>query len=132
MRKELGIFILLMLLCAVVAIINPRFLVASNLQNISRLIGMFGILSIGAGVVIITSGIDLSVGSIMALVGILLSIFLTEKKWPSGLAVLAVDCNRSRFGMDSWTVYHTAENSAIHRDSVRITVLSWAGPVYCQ
>ncbi|HEY6183608.1 MAG TPA: ABC transporter permease [Terriglobales bacterium] len=90
MRKELGIFILLALLCAVVAVINPRFLVASNLQNISRLIGMFGILSIGAGVVIITSGIDLSVGSIMALVGILLSIFLTEKKWPSGLAVLAV------------------------------------------
>jgi len=51
---------------------------------------MFGILSIGAGVVIITSGIDLSVGSIMALVGILLSIFLTQKKWPSVLAVLAV------------------------------------------
>jgi ribose transport system permease protein len=90
MRKELGIFILLALLCAVVAVINPRFLVSSNLQNISRLIGMFGILSIGAGIVIITSGIDLSVGSIMALVGILLSIFLTEKKWPSGLAVLAV------------------------------------------
>jgi len=90
MRKELGIFILLVLLCVVVAAINPRFLVASNLQNISRLIGMFGILSIGAGVVIITSGIDLSVGSIMALVGILLSIFLTQKKWPSVLAVLAV------------------------------------------
>jgi ribose transport system permease protein len=90
MRKELGIFILLLLLCVVVAAINPRFLVASNLQNISRLIGMFGILSIGAGVVIITSGIDLSVGSIMALVGILLSIFLTQKKWPSVLAVLAV------------------------------------------
>jgi ribose transport system permease protein len=90
MRKELGIFILLVLLCVVVAAINPRFLVASNLQNISRLIGMFGILSIGAGIVIITSGIDLSVGSIMALVGILLSIFLTQKKWPSLLAVLAV------------------------------------------
>ena len=89
MRKELGIFILLVLLCAVVAAINPRFLVSSNLQNISRLIGMFGILSIGAGLVIITGGIDLSVGSIMALVGILLSIFLTQKKWPAMLAVLA-------------------------------------------
>jgi ribose transport system permease protein len=90
MRKELGIFILLLLLCAVVAAINPRFLVASNLQNISRLIGMFGILSIGAGLVIITGGIDLSVGSILALVGVLLSIFLTQKKWPPLLAVLAV------------------------------------------
>lgn len=90
MRKELGIFILLVLLCAVVAVINPRFLVASNLQNISRLIGMFGILSIGAGLVIITGGIDLSVGSILALVGVLLSIFLTQKKWPPLLAVLTV------------------------------------------
>jgi len=43
MRKELGIFILLVLLCVVVAAINPRFLVGSNLQNISRLIGMFAI-----------------------------------------------------------------------------------------
>ena len=90
MRKELGIFILLVLLCVVVAAINPRFLVSSNLQNISRLIGMFGILSIGAGIVIITGGIDLSVGSIMALVGIVLSILLTQKKWPPFLAVLAV------------------------------------------
>jgi ribose transport system permease protein len=88
MRKELGIFILLVLLCVVVAAINPRFLVSSNLQNISRLIGMFGILSIGAGIVIITGGIDLSVGSIMALVGIVLSILLTQKKWPPLLAVL--------------------------------------------
>ncbi len=77
-----------MLLCVVVAAINPRFLVSSNLQNISRLIGMFGILSIGAGIVIITGGIDLSVGSIMALVGIVLSILLTQKKWPPLLAVL--------------------------------------------
>ncbi len=90
MRKELGIFVLLVLLCVVVAAINPRFLVAGNLQNISRLVGMFGILSIGAGLVIVTGGIDLSVGSIMALVGILLSIFLTQKKWPALLAVLAV------------------------------------------
>jgi ribose transport system permease protein len=90
MRKELGILILLVVLCVVVAVINPRFLVSSNLQNISRLIGMFGVLSIGAGVVIITSGIDLSVGSVMALVGVVLSILLTQRKWPAFLAVLAV------------------------------------------
>ena len=90
MRKELGIFLLLLVLCATVAGINPRFLVASNLQNISRLIGMFGILSIGAGVVIITGGIDLSVGSMLALVGVVLSILLTDQKWPAPLALLTV------------------------------------------
>ena len=43
--------------------LNPRFLSVANLQNMARLIGMYGIFSIGAGIVIITGGIDLSVGS---------------------------------------------------------------------
>src|SRR5436853_540528 len=74
MKKELGIFILLVVLCVTVAIINPRFLGAANLTNMARLIGMFGIFSIGLGLVIITSGIDLSVGSVFALQGVLIAI----------------------------------------------------------
>ena len=79
MRKELGIFILLIVLCAIVAIYNPNFLQVINLQNLARQIGAFGIFSIGLGLVIITGGIDLSVGSMMALLGVLLSILLTEQ-----------------------------------------------------
>ncbi|HEV3470811.1 MAG TPA: ABC transporter permease [Pyrinomonadaceae bacterium] len=90
MRKELGTFVLLVVLCVVVAAINPRFLGGANLQNMARLIGMYGIFSIGIGVVIITGGIDLSVGSMFALLGVLLSIFLTEWGWPGALAVVAV------------------------------------------
>jgi ribose transport system permease protein len=88
MRKELGIFILLIVLCVIVAIINPRFLVAANLQNIGRLIGAFGIFSLGLGLVIITGGIELSVGSMMALLGVLLSMMLTEWHWAALPAVL--------------------------------------------
>src|ERR1043166_2444092 len=51
---------------------------------------MYGIFSIGLGVVIITSGIDLSVGSIFALLGVLLSIMLTEWHLPAALAVVLV------------------------------------------
>ena len=47
MKKELGIGILLVVVCVVVAIINPRFLGAANLANQARLIGMNGIFSIG-------------------------------------------------------------------------------------
>jgi ribose transport system permease protein len=90
MRKELGTFVLLVVLCVVVAAINPRFLGGANLQNMARLIGMYGIFSIGIGVVIITGGIDLSVGSMFALLGVLLSIFLAEWGWPGALAVVAV------------------------------------------
>jgi ribose transport system permease protein len=90
MRKELGIFILLVVLCAVVSVMDPRFLGSANLQNMGRLIGAYGIFSIGMGLVIITGGIDLSVGSVFALLGVLLSMMLTEWRWPWLLATLAV------------------------------------------
>ncbi len=90
MKKELGTFILLVLLCVVVAIINPRFLSAANLQNITRLIGAYGIFSLGLGMVIITGGIELSVGSVFALLGVLMSMMLTEWHWPGLVAVIAV------------------------------------------
>ena len=90
MRKELGTFVLLVVLCVVLAILNPSFLDATNLQNLARLIGIYGIFSIGLGLVIITGGIDLSVGSVFALLGVLLSIFLVEWQLPAAIAVLAV------------------------------------------
>lgn len=90
MKKEAGTFVLLVVLCVIVALINPRFVSGANLQNMARLIGAFGIFSIGAGIVIITGGIDLSVGSVFALLGVLLSIFLTEWGWPGWIAVLVV------------------------------------------
>ena len=90
MKKEAGIAGLLVLLCVIVAILNPRFLGATNLQNMSRLIGMFGIFSIGQGIVIITGGIDLSVGSVFALGGVLLAMMLREWHWAWAVAVMAV------------------------------------------
>ncbi|MEO7275639.1 MAG: ABC transporter permease [Vicinamibacterales bacterium] len=90
MKKELATFLLLVVLCAVVTALNPRFVSASNLQNTARLIGAFGIFSLGLGLVIITGGIDLSVGSAFALLGVLLSIMLTEwhLAWPVAVMVL--------------------------------------------
>jgi ribose transport system permease protein len=90
MKKELGIFAMLVVLCIVVAILNPLFLSVMNLQNTARLVGMFGIFSIGVGVVIITGGIDLSVGSLFALFGVLLSFMLMRWGWPWPLAIAAI------------------------------------------
>jgi ribose transport system permease protein len=90
LKKELGTFLLLVVLCVVVAILNPRFLAPANLQNMARLIGAYGIFSIGLGIVIITGGIDLSVGSVFALLGVVLSMMLTEWGWPGALSVVAI------------------------------------------
>ena len=82
MKKEIGIFTLLVVLCAVTGFENPRFFSQANLVNIANLIGLYGIFSIGLGLVIITGGIDLSVGSMIALGGMLLVLALTEWHWP--------------------------------------------------
>lgn len=90
MRKELGIFILLVFLCVVTTLKNPLFLSIANLHDMAQLIGMYGIFSIGMGIVIITGGIDLSVGSAFALLGVLLSLMLTTWHWNQFLAILMV------------------------------------------
>src|SRR6186997_3019380 len=90
MKKELGIFVLLVVLCVIVSIINPNFLLPINLQNLARQIGAFGIFSIGLGLVIITGGIELSVGSMMALLGVLMSMMLTE--WHIGVVPAILLC----------------------------------------
>lgn len=88
MRKELGIFVLLVVLCAVTSVMNPRFLSATNMTNMANIVGLFGVFSLGLGLVIITGGIDLSVGSMFALTGVLLAMALTEWHWPWPLAAL--------------------------------------------
>ncbi len=89
-RKEFGLFVLLFVLCMVTTWREPVFLSGDNMHNMAKRIGMYGIFSIGLGFVIITGGIDLSVGSAMALVGVVLSILMNEQGWPVALGFGAV------------------------------------------
>lgn len=89
MKKELGIFLLLVLLCLATGAKSPNFVSQANLTNLANAVGMYGVFSLGMGLIIITGGIDLSVGSVCALVGMLLAMALTEWHWAWPLAVLA-------------------------------------------
>jgi len=71
LKKDLGLLVLILVVGAVVAFINPRFLSPINLSNTMNLIGLYGLFSIGVGFVIITGGIELSVGSMFALLGVI-------------------------------------------------------------
>ena len=73
LRRELGMLVALVLMCAGLYVSNPDFLGQSNMVNTSRQIAMLGIFSIGVGFVIITGGIDLSVGSIIGLTGVIIA-----------------------------------------------------------
>jgi ribose transport system permease protein len=73
MRRELGMLIALALMCLALWTSNSDFLGASNIVNTSRQISMLGILAIGIAFVIITGGIDLSIGSVVGLTGVIIA-----------------------------------------------------------
>ena len=63
------LFIILLLVILVLGIINPKFLTLSNFSNIFKQIATNAILAAGMCFVILTGGIDISVGAILAFVG---------------------------------------------------------------
>jgi ribose transport system permease protein len=72
-RRELGMFVALAVLCLGLWATNHDFLGASNVVNLTRQVSMLGIFAIGISFVIITGGIDLSIGSIIGLTGVLIA-----------------------------------------------------------
>lgn len=88
MKKNLGIFLLLVAVCVFTAVQNQNFLGAYNMENVIKWSSLYAILGIGAAFVIITGGIDLSIGSVVGLVGTLLPWLLVKHGWnvPSALA----------------------------------------------
>jgi ribose transport system permease protein len=73
MRRELGMMVALFVLCLGLWWSNHNFIGESNVFNTSRQISMLGILAIGSAFVIVTGGIDLSVGSMVGLTGVILA-----------------------------------------------------------
>ncbi len=69
-RQEFGLIIVLIVLGAVVDIVNPRFLTATNVFNLLQTVAVIGIIAVGQTFVLIAGEIDLSVGSVLALAGV--------------------------------------------------------------
>lgn len=89
-RKDLGLLVLILVVSAAVALINPRFLSPINLSNTANLIGLFGIFAVAQAFVIISGGIELSVGSVIALLGVLFVDLVAAGTLNPGLAALLV------------------------------------------
>ena len=87
MKKILGILGLLIFVCLMTHLFSDRFLTTYNVENLIRRTALFGIISIGAGFVIMTSGIDLSIGSMICLIGCLLPWMLFECEFSMALAL---------------------------------------------
>ncbi|MEY3307965.1 MAG: hypothetical protein RLZZ413_2003 [Pseudomonadota bacterium] len=75
--QRYGILIALAVVCLTLALISENFLSTRNILNVLRQTSINGILAIGMTFVILTRGIDLSVGSVVALGGIVAASFAT-------------------------------------------------------
>jgi ribose transport system permease protein len=82
MKKNLGLLLLLVAACIVTYCLNDRFLAPVNIENLLRRTALFSLISIGAAFVIASGGIDLSIGSMVCLVGTLLPWLTASNGWP--------------------------------------------------
>jgi len=89
-KKDLGLFVLILVVAALTAWRQPLFLSPINIANTANLVGLFGIFAIGQGFVIMTGGIELSSGSMIAILGVLFIDLIANKGVPWPLAVLII------------------------------------------
>ena len=87
-HNTLGILIALIVLCVVLALASPVFLSASNFWNIFQQVSINFVVAIGMAFVIISGGIDLSIGSSMAIVGLVMAMMMKSGQ-PVWLAIIA-------------------------------------------
>ncbi|WP_220182093.1 ABC transporter permease [Bacillus taeanensis] len=80
--KKYGILIILFLLIALMSVLTPYFLTFPNMINIVRQMSIIGIIAIGVTPIIITKGIDLSSGSLIALVSVVVAGFAHPGDYP--------------------------------------------------
>ena len=86
-RLEVRMVGLAILIAVVLSLLSPFFLTRSNIFNVLDQSVVIGIVSVGMTFVILTGGIDLSVGSVAGLTGIILGLTLEHLPIPAAIAV---------------------------------------------
>ena len=88
LSQRFGLVFSFLLLCVVLSLLSDRFLTLNNVVNVLRQSTINGIISVGMAYVILTAGIDLSAGSVLALCTVVTADLL-QKGVPVPLAVIA-------------------------------------------
>jgi fructose transport system permease protein len=96
---QLGPFIALVLACAFFAVTTDRFFSGENLSLILQQVTVVGVIAIGQTLIILTAGIDLSCGMVMALGSVVMTKFAVELGLPTPIAVLSGIAVTAAFGL---------------------------------
>ncbi|MBI5388689.1 MAG: ABC transporter permease [Verrucomicrobia bacterium] len=84
-----GLVLVLVVICGMLAVLKPQFLTWPNLINVVRQISINGILAVGVTCVLLTGGVDLSLGSVVALAGVVAAGFAHPDQFPLVVPVAA-------------------------------------------
>ncbi len=78
--------IVLILACIVFGIVSDRFFKAGNLSILLQQTAVIGSLAVGQTLIILTAGIDLSIGAVMVLASLVMAKLVSDNGWPGPLA----------------------------------------------
>jgi ribose transport system permease protein len=96
--QRVGPLLGLLILCGALSLASPHFLTVDNLLNVLRQSAINAILALGQLLVIVTAGIDLSIGSIVGLAIVLLALMM-KAGWPWWLACAAAVASGAAVGL---------------------------------
>lgn len=109
MRQKLLAFASLIVLLAVFSVASPNFAQVGNMMSILQATSVNGVLAIAATLVIITGGIDLSVGTLMTFTAVIAGVVLTWWGMPLPLGVLGAIGAGAAVGLVSGTLVAKAK-----------------------
>jgi ribose/xylose/arabinose/galactoside ABC-type transport system permease subunit len=87
--QDWGLPIALLAVCVAMTIAHPGFLTVTNLTNVARQISINGILAVGVTLVLLTGGVDLSLGSVVALAGVVAASLAQGGEYPLAIVLAA-------------------------------------------
>jgi fructose transport system permease protein len=96
---QLGPFIALVIACAIFGVSTDRFFSGQNFSLILQQVGVVGVIAIGQTLIILTAGIDLSCGMVMALGSIVMTKLAADQGLPAPLAILCGIGATAAFGL---------------------------------
>jgi ribose transport system permease protein len=100
-RGATGPLIGLVLLCVFLSVSTDTFLSMRNFLNVMDQITVLGVMAVGMTLVILIGGIDLSVGSVLALSGMVMGYLGNNRQWPFVIAILAALAASAACGLTS-------------------------------
>ena len=116
-RGATGPLIGLILLCVFLSVSTDTFLTVRNVLNVMDQVTVLGVMAVGMTLVILIGGIDLSVGSVLALSGMVMGYLGNSLGWPFGIAIAVALSRICSMWRGLRADDHAPEHAGLHRDA---------------